>query len=80
MSKSPFLLSDGEKRLVGIAMALSTEPEILFLDEPTTSLDYEMIKKIMELIKELKKEKMTIILVTHDLNIVNNYADNYIKL
>ena len=34
----------------------------------------------MELIKELKKEKMTIILVTHDLNIVNNYADNYIKL
>ena len=80
LEKSPFLLSDGEKRLVGIAMALSTDPEILFLDEPTDSLDYGVIKKIMELMEKLKKEDMTIILVTHDKNVVNQYADNYIQL
>ena len=61
-------------------MALSTDPEILFLDEPTDSLDYGVIKKIMELMEKLKKEDMTIILVTHDKNVVNQYADNYIQL
>ena len=80
LEKSPFLLSDGEKRLVGIAMAISTDPEILFLDEPTSSLDYSTIKKIMELLEKLKKEGVTIILVTHDHNIVEQYADNYIQL
>ncbi|RRD41058.1 ABC transporter ATP-binding protein [Leptotrichia sp. OH3620_COT-345] len=78
--RSPFTLSSGEKRLLGIATAICTEPTILFLDEPTVSLDYEFGKRIMELLKKLKENGMTIVMTTHNKGIINEYADNYIEL
>lgn len=73
--KSPFELSGGEKRRVAIAGILASEPDILVLDEPTAGLDPIGTKEIMSLFKELNKEGKTIILVTHDMNLVFEYAD-----
>ena len=58
-------LSGGMKRRVLIAKALSHEPEILFLDEPSAGVDVELRKEMWEIIKRLKKDGVTIILTTH---------------
>lgn len=79
LEKSPFELSDGEKKLVGIAMVLATNPRILFLDEPTVNLDPEMAEKILEILKKLKKKKVTVILATHDRRVLR-YAGNIIEI
>ena len=73
--KSPFELSGGEKRRVAIAGILAIEPEILVLDEPTAGLDPLGQKEIMNLIKEFNHAGKTIILVTHDMDLVAEYAD-----
>ena len=74
-TKSPFELSGGEKRRVAIAGILAIEPDILVLDEPTAGLDPLGQKEIMNLVKEFNKEGKTIILVTHDMDLVAEYAD-----
>ena len=78
--RSPFELSGGEKRRVAIAGILVLEPEILILDEPTAGLDPMGTKIILDLILSLNKAGKTIILVTHDMNIVLNYATDVIVL
>ncbi len=72
----PHELSGGMKQRVIIAMALATNAELLIADEPTTALDVTIQKQIMDLIKEIKKEfGTTILLISHDLALVSNYAD-----
>lgn len=72
----PFELSGGMAQRVMIAMSLTTNPKLLIADEPTTALDVTIQKQILNLIKDLKeKEKMSVILVTHDLGLVAEYAD-----
>ena len=78
--RSPFELSGGEKRRVAIAGIIALKPDILVLDEPTAGLDPEGSKIILDLIKELNSEGKTIILVTHDMNIVLNYSDHVVVL
>ena len=78
--RSPFELSGGEKRRVAIAGILVLNPDILVLDEPTAGLDPEGTKVVLSLIEKLNKEGKTIILVTHDMNIVNEYADEVVVL
>ncbi len=78
--RSPFELSGGEKRRVAIAGIIAIEPEILVLDEPTAGLDPLGSKIILDLIKKLNKEGKTIILVTHDMNIVLNHADHVVVI
>lgn len=78
--RSPFELSGGEKRRVAIAGILVLEPEILILDEPTAGLDPNGTKIILDLIKTLNEQGKTIILVTHDMNIVLNYATDVVVL
>ena len=78
--RSPFELSGGEKRRVAIAGIIVLEPEIIVLDEPTAGLDPEGSKTILDLILSLKEKGKTIIIVTHDMNIVQSYCDNVIVL
>lgn len=80
LMKSPFVLSGGEKKMLGLALAVCLEPEILILDEPTGALDYNMTIKFMQIVEKTKKNGTTIILVTHDENIVKQYSDYILKL
>ena len=80
LMKSPFVLSGGEKKMLGLALAVCLEPEILVLDEPTGALDYNMTIKFMQIVEKTKKNGTTVILVTHDENIVKQYSDYILKL
>ena len=78
--RSPFELSGGEKRRVAIAGILVLNPEILILDEPTVGLDPAGTKIILDLIKKLHSEGKTIIMVTHVMDLVQEYATDVIVL
>ena len=72
--RSPFELSGGERRKVAIAGILAIDPDVLVLDEPTAGLDYQASDEIMELVYSMYLKGKTIILVTHDMNLVYKYA------
>ncbi len=76
VKRYPHELSGGQKQRVVIAMALSLEPSIVIADEPTTALDVVVQAQILNLIKQLKKEKkVSFILITHDLSVIAEMAD-----
>jgi len=72
--EDPFCLSKGERQRVAVASILSARPRIIVLDEPTTGLDYSEQKKMMELIKRLNENGHTIIMITHTMWVVSEYA------
>lgn len=74
--RSPFELSGGEKRRVAIAGILALSPDILVLDEPTAGLSNSAKDSLMSLLIEMHKEGKTIILVTHDMDLVLSYCDS----
>lgn len=78
MHKKPNQLSGGQMQRVAIARALANNPDILLCDEPTGALDTETSIQIMELIRELSKEKL-VIMVTHNPELANQYADRIIE-
>lgn len=78
--KSPFALSGGERRRVAIAGILAMEPKILVLDEPTAGLDPKGIDEMMYLFKEIHDKETTVILVSHDMDVVLEYAEKVIVL
>jgi peptide/nickel transport system ATP-binding protein len=72
----PHELSGGQKQRVMIAMAMSGKPDLLICDEPTTALDVQVQKSILELLKQLQQETgMGILFITHDLNVLASFAD-----
>lgn len=74
-------VSGGERQLAGIAKALTQEPEILLLDEPTSHLDIKHQIQILDLVKRLNRTLgLTVIMVIHDLNLAGEYCDNLILL
>ena len=77
--RSPSTLSGGEKQRIAIARALVKKPEIIMADEPTGALDSETGKQIFELLKNMSKDKL-IIVVSHDRDFANQYADRIIEL
>ena len=78
--RSPFELSGGEKRRVAIAGILAIESDILVLDEPTAGLDPKGVHEIMSLVEQMHKDGKTIILVTHDMDIVLKYCQKVFVL
>ena len=74
----PFELSGGQQQRVSIARALALEPEVLFFDEPTSALDPELTGEILKVIRELAQEKMTMVVVTHDMTFARDLSDRII--
>lgn len=72
--RAPFDLSGGEKRKVAIAGILAIDPDILIFDEPTAGFDPQSSKDLMNLITEFHKNGKTIIIITHDMDLVNTYT------
>lgn len=71
----PCQLSGGQQQRVSIARALALKPEVLFFDEPTSALDPELTGEILKVIRELAAEKMTMVVVTHEMAFARDLAD-----
>ena len=72
----PSALSGGQKQRVAIARALAMEPEVMLFDEATSALDPEMVKDVLEVMKDLAKEGMTMLVVTHEMGFAKEVSDN----
>ena len=73
--KYPGQLSGGQQQRVAIARALAMDPKIMLFDEPTSALDPEMIKEVLDVMKELARSGMTMIVVTHEMGFAREVAD-----
>lgn len=78
--RSPFDLSGGEKKRVAIAGVIAYQPKLLILDEPTAGLDAKGKREIMDVFKKIHESGVAIILVTHDMDVVLEYADKMIVI
>lgn len=74
----PSSLSGGQKQRVAIARALAMEPKILLFDEPTSALDPEMVGEVLNVMKDLAKEGMTMVIVTHEMGFAREVSDRVI--
>ncbi|WP_047983162.1 amino acid ABC transporter ATP-binding protein [Ornithinibacillus californiensis] len=74
----PSRLSGGQKQRVAIARALAMDPEIMLFDEPTSALDPEMVKEVLDVMKDLAQTGMTMVVVTHEMNFAREVADRII--
>ena len=74
----PCQLSGGQQQRVSIARALALQPKILFFDEPTSALDPELTGEVLKVIKELAREHMTMIIVTHEMQFARELSDRII--
>lgn len=70
----PNRLSGGQKQRIAIARALAMEPHIMLFDEPTSALDPEMVKEVLDVMRDLAKEGMTMLIVTHEMGFAKNVA------
>ena len=71
----PTQLSGGQKQRVAIARALAMKPEVILFDEPTSALDPEMIKEVLDVMRDLAKEGMTMLIVTHEMGFARNVGN-----
>lgn len=76
----PGHLSGGQKQRVAIARALAMEPQIILFDEPTSALDPELVGEVLQVMKRLAKEGMTMVVVTHEMGFAKEVADRVIML
>ena len=74
----PSQLSGGQKQRVAIVRALCMEPEVMLFDEPTSALDPEMVGEVLDVMKELAREGMTMVVVTHEMGFAREVADRVI--
>ena len=75
----PHLISGGEQQRIAVARALVNNPELILADEPTGNLDPETSEKIMHLLKSVSDEEKTVIMATHDFDIINKYPARVVK-
>ena len=76
--KHPGQLSGGQQQRVAIARALAMQPKVMLFDEPTSALDPEMINEVLDVMKELAREGMTMIVVTHEMGFAREVADRVV--
>ena len=76
----PAQLSGGQKQRIAIARSLAMDPEVMLFDEPTSALDPEMIKEVLDVMKDLGAQGMTMVVVTHEMNFARKVADRVIFL
>jgi polar amino acid transport system ATP-binding protein len=74
----PSYLSGGQKQRVAIARALAMNPDIMLFDEPTSALDPELIGEVLQVIKDLASEHMTMLIVTHEMSFAREVSDTVI--
>ena len=76
----PMRLSGGQKQRVAIARALTMEPKVMLFDEPTSALDPELIGEVLNVMKKLAKDGMTMIIVTHEMGFAREVADRVLVM
>ena len=74
-SSYPTQLSGGQKQRIAIARTLAMKPEVILFDEPTSALDPEMIKEVLDVMRDLAKEGMTMLIVTHEMGFARNVGN-----
>ncbi|MDD5937036.1 MAG: amino acid ABC transporter ATP-binding protein [Clostridiales bacterium] len=74
----PSQLSGGQKQRIAIVRALAMNPEVMLFDEPTSALDPEMVGEVLDIMKELGKEGMTMVIVTHEMGFAREVADRVV--
>ncbi len=74
----PNELSGGQKQRVAIARALALQPDIMLFDEPTSALDPELVKEVLDIIRKLKNQKITMLIVSHEMKFVREISDRVI--
>jgi polar amino acid transport system ATP-binding protein len=79
-SVHPRTLSGGQKQRVAIARALAMQPDLILFDEPTSALDSEMVGEVLELMRRLANEGMTMVIVTHELGFARDVADRIVVM
>ena len=79
-AKHPFQLSGGQQQRVAIARALAMQPKVLLFDEPTSALDPEMVKEVLDVMKQLAKSGMTMLVVTHEMGFAREVGDRILFL
>jgi energy-coupling factor transport system ATP-binding protein len=80
LSASPHALSFGEKRRLAIACVLAMDPSVVVLDEPTTGLDYARCLSLFETLRKLNEEGRTVIVITHDTDLLARFAERVVVL
>ena len=80
MDKPPYEISGGQKQRVAIARALAMEPRVMLFDEPTSALDPELIGEVLTVMKQVAKEGMTMLVVTHEMGFARDVADRVVVL
>lgn len=76
----PNELSGGQKQRVAIARALALHPDIMLFDEPTSALDPELVKEVLDIIRKLKSQKITMLIVSHEMNFVREISDRVVVM
>lgn len=76
----PSQLSGGQQQRVGIARAIVTNPEVIYFDEPTSALDPELVGEVLDVMKKLAQEGMTMLIVTHEMTFARQVADKVILM
>lgn len=74
----PRKLSGGQQQRVGIARAMAVKPKVILFDEPTSSLDPELVKEVLYVIRDLAKQKQTMVIVTHEMQFARAISDHVI--